>query len=275
MANRGVLVWVFCDQNFSPILPAKKNSKQCLKIIRTENGELMTMVSNFLLKYGSAIGKKDLIFIGSASQLLREGVEGYISSLLDTMDRLSVGDRRECKVLPAPLILLNGCNEPMLIKALLELHDWVRMSGLDGDELLNDPFGAIELFIATNGNGETMEWSPAIHKLPMSLPSKKKSSVFVSGKPNLPKGVLPLNEGDERIIITSLIAKINRKYGNILDCDPNFSRTEAGSICERRKYLIIGGTHAEATAKALETRGAEVQHLHVPARSTRARLRTP
>jgi hypothetical protein len=166
MANRGVLIWVFSDQNFSPILPAKKNSKQFLKIIRTENGELMPMVSNFLLKYGSEIGKKDLIFIGSASQLLREGVEGYISSLLDAMDRLSVGDRRECKVLPAPLILLNGCSEPMLIRALLELHDWVRMSGLDGDELLNDPFGAIELFIATNGNGETMEWSPATNEPP-------------------------------------------------------------------------------------------------------------
>jgi hypothetical protein len=24
MANRGVLIWVFSDQNFSPILPAKK-----------------------------------------------------------------------------------------------------------------------------------------------------------------------------------------------------------------------------------------------------------
>jgi hypothetical protein len=65
----------FQRPEFSPLctLP-NKNGKGCLKIVRVENGNLQTMVVKFLQTYGAAIGGKDIILIGSATQLMREGV---------------------------------------------------------------------------------------------------------------------------------------------------------------------------------------------------------
>jgi hypothetical protein len=162
------------------------------------------MVSNFLIKYGTAIGKNDTILVGSANQLLKEGLEGYASSLLDTMDRLVAGPRRECRVLPAPFFLLSGCNEPLLLKNMLDLHAWIRMSGLDPDGVLNDTFGVIEHTIK-NSPGETMSWSGCNFKLPVNLPSRKKSCVAGNELTNLPIGVGPLPEHIEKLAIGLLL----------------------------------------------------------------------
>jgi hypothetical protein len=87
-----------------------------LKIIRTEGEDLLQSRSKFIVKYGHAIGSKDVVLVGSANQLLREGLEGYVASVLDAIDRLSVGPRKNCMVLPVPFILLEGCEEQLLIK---------------------------------------------------------------------------------------------------------------------------------------------------------------
>jgi hypothetical protein len=47
-------IWVFSDQNFSPLWPTD-GGVPCMKIIRMEDGNLLTCVSKFLCKYGYMI----------------------------------------------------------------------------------------------------------------------------------------------------------------------------------------------------------------------------
>jgi hypothetical protein len=71
--KNGARIWVITDQNFSPCLP-NSNGMGCMKIVRIENGCLPHMVSKFLLKNSQGVGGRDVILLGSATQLLREGV---------------------------------------------------------------------------------------------------------------------------------------------------------------------------------------------------------
>jgi hypothetical protein len=130
---------------------------QCPKIIRTEGLDLLPMVSNFLIKYGNAISNKDTVLIGNANQLLKEGLEGYIGTLLDTVDRIAVGSRSGCTVLPAPMILIDGCADPFLLKSIMDLHAWIRIYGVDRSGSLNDAMGTIDHFIQS-AKGELVQW---------------------------------------------------------------------------------------------------------------------
>jgi hypothetical protein len=147
--------------------------RNCVKIIRSEGEDLLQMTSNFLLKYGSAIGNNDVILIGSANQLLKEGLTGYVSSILDTMDRLCVGPRFGCTILPAPFILLGGCDDPQLVRSIMDFHAWIRLSGVDRGGILSDALAAVERHILSSGKA-THSWTSISYKIPLNLPSKKK-----------------------------------------------------------------------------------------------------
>jgi hypothetical protein len=241
-------IWVFSDQNFPPCLP-NPTGKQCLKIVRVENGDLQTIV----------------ILLASATHLLREGVAGYIDSYLDTVDRIKIGNRKNILVLPAPFVLMGGCKDPLLLRGIFDFHAWIRISGVDPDGLLNDALGVVEHRIRAEG-GEPMQWSPVHYKLPLQLPSKKKMAVYSEGPENLPRGVGPFTMQTEKLIVTSLLSNISeqlRKGGIVVDCDPHTS-TSSSSIPERPDILVVGGDHAELTGAALQQRGAAVQLLHIP-----------
>jgi hypothetical protein len=81
-------------------------------------------------EHNSAIVNGDIVLIGSASQLAREGLVGYVDSLLEAANRVRLNSRRECVVLPAPFILLGGStNPPPLCKGLvgfscLDKNEW-------------------------------------------------------------------------------------------------------------------------------------------------------
>jgi hypothetical protein len=223
----------------------------------------MQMVSKFLIKYGDAIRKEDVILISSATQLAKEGLEGYVTSILDTADRLQVGSRMGCRVLPCPFVLLGGNVLPALTNAILDFQGWVRLSGFDVEGVLNDSFGVIEHAFSTE-TGEKLDWQPASFKLPLSLPSRKKLCVSSTGRTNLPKSVRPVLECTEKLIVASLARNLNEKMGCDLDCDPRTTRSKTNSTKECLKFVLIGGPHAEAVARHLEAGGAEVQLLLLP-----------
>jgi hypothetical protein len=99
------------------------------------------------------------------------------------MDRLSVGSRKNCTVLPAPFILLEGCKEQLLIKNMFDFHAWIRISGIDRAGVLNDAMGTIEHYLLFSQK-EKMGWPGMNFKLPLDLPSRKKTCVSVSGSAN-------------------------------------------------------------------------------------------
>jgi hypothetical protein len=256
------LVWVFSDQNFSPILPAI--DRNCVKIIRSEGEDLLQMTSNFLLKYGSAIVDNDVILIGSANQLLKEGLTGYIGSILDTMDRVCVGPRFGCTILPAPFILLGGCDDPQLVRSIMDFHAWIRLSGVDRGGILSDALAAVERHILSSGSAK-YTWTSISYKIPLNLPSKRKSCIFSPGSTNLPAGVDPVPESVEKLIIHALTTGIKHCYREInIECAPITNRQLANSTKECRKYVLIGGHHAEATATVLQEMGNSCQTIILP-----------
>jgi hypothetical protein len=106
---------------------------------------LSTLASTWLTKVGNKVGNGITMLIASASQLAREGLAGYVDSFLETSNRLKMGGGgRVCRVLPAPFIMLGGCNSISLTRSILEFQAWVRLGGLDPGGVLNDTFGVVE-----------------------------------------------------------------------------------------------------------------------------------
>jgi hypothetical protein len=155
----GNLVWVFADQNFPPCLPSD-GSGPCPKIIRNENGNLLSMISSFLVKYGQAVKNNDIVLIASATQLQKEGLCGYIESYLEAITRLRLGQRAGLIVLPAPFIFLGGCNDQALIRAVVDFHAWVKMSDHDPDGLLNDSIRVVERHLKGNPDIQQEKMAP-------------------------------------------------------------------------------------------------------------------
>jgi hypothetical protein len=264
-------VWVFTDQNFAPCIP-NTSGASCLKIVRMENGNLFSMVDRFLSKYSSSITSTDIVLLASASQLLREGVAGYIDSLLDTANLVAIGPRKGCLVLPAPFILTGTCKDASLLRNIFDFHAWVRIGGIDPDGLLNDAMGAVEHCIRASME-PVVHWSPVHYRLPLKLPSRTLTTTYSEGPANLPGGAGPFNAMTEKLIITSLLNSLITKCaenGLILDCDPYTSIARTNSTKECPTIVIVGGDHAEQTRAALMRRGADVHLVHIPSYRTSA-----
>jgi hypothetical protein len=251
---------VFSDQNFSPSWP-KEGDAPCMKIIRMEDGDLLTCVSKFLCKYGSMILETDLVLLNSASQLAREGLAGYVDSYLAAQNRIRLGPRKECTVLPAPFILLTGSDDPTLLRSIFDFHSWVRMSGLDPEGVLNETFRIIENYLKTDPGPKSANPDTLFYKLPLNLPTATKSCVVSAGLTNLPTGVSACLTNIEKQIITSLLANVSdKKY--MSTSSPSI-RDTANSPKECR-YLVIGDSHAASTCRALEKLGKKVVHIDAP-----------
>jgi hypothetical protein len=189
-----------------------------------------------------------------------------VESYLKTIDMIVVGSRKECLVLPAPMILLGGCYEPVLLRSMFDFHAWVRISSADPEGILNDALRTIEHNILNEG-GDRVVWSTSHYKLPLGLPNKRKTSTYSEGPTNLPKGVGPFTVQTEKLVITSLLGNLSDKFkpqGIVLDCDPYIHSNAANSPKECPNIIVFGGDHAEAMAVALQKGGAKVKLLHVP-----------
>jgi hypothetical protein len=104
------LIWLFTDQNFFPYLTAD-GTEPCPKIVRLENGEMQRNVGCFLSKYGLVVRGTDLVLVASATQLVLEGLAGFIDSYLEVAKQIRLGSQRGVVVLPAPFMLLGGTRD--------------------------------------------------------------------------------------------------------------------------------------------------------------------
>jgi hypothetical protein len=133
---------------------------------------------------------------------------------------------------------------------MFDFHSWMRISGIDRAGVLNDAMGAIEHYLLFSQK-EKMIWPGMNFKLPLDLPSRKKTCVAAPGSTNLPKGADPVPEHIEKLIMHALLAGINDILGSNLDRDPNTPRQLAISIKKCHDFVKVGGPHAEATARKL------------------------
>jgi hypothetical protein len=80
----------------------------CVRVIRIENGDLNALVAHLLSKFGNYVRGGDLILIFAASQLGREGLVGYVESFIESQNKIMLGKRKDCCVLPGPFIFGGG-----------------------------------------------------------------------------------------------------------------------------------------------------------------------
>jgi hypothetical protein len=130
-----------------------------------ENGDINANISKFLNKYGWAIRYNDVVLVGSANQLAREGLAGYVRLLLEATKLLRLCGRKDVSVLPAPFVLLGGSQDQNLIRSILDLHAWIRISGLDPGGVLNDSLDVVEHNIRASTGEQIQPVTTVTYKL--------------------------------------------------------------------------------------------------------------
>jgi hypothetical protein len=95
------------------------------------------------------------------------------------------------------------------------------LGGLDLDGVLNDPFGVVEHQIWNSPAEKSRPMLDACYRLPLNLPSTKKSNFVSPGMTNLPKIVIPVSPAIEKLIITTLLNCLKETF----DFDLSFVRT--------------------------------------------------
>jgi hypothetical protein len=94
---------------------------------------------------------------------------------------------------------------------LFDFHAWIQISGIDRAGVLNDAMGTIEHYLLFSQK-EKVGWPGMNFKLPLDLPSRKKTCVSVPGSANLPIGADPVSEHIEKLIMHALLASIKLWY---------------------------------------------------------------
>jgi hypothetical protein len=97
---------ILSDQCFPPILPTSGTEK-CLKILRVENGSVVTLVDEFVKTLGNRIFPAgSIILLASMSHLGRVGLTAYVNDILWAEKELKAKLGRETIVRPLPPLIL-------------------------------------------------------------------------------------------------------------------------------------------------------------------------
>ena len=263
-------VFVLSDHCFPAALPAG-GGKDCLKILRIENGALDDLVAAFLgVTRGFLVPTGTVILIASASHLANVGVSAYAFDLVRVAGKLSNIFGGGVVVIPGISLLLDGCDSPELLRALAELYSWLPGALGEGsarESCLVDLYDeANRAILALATGGPQQDYKIRI-RLPKSLTSMGSQRWESGGWTGLCNGVLPLSEEYENKFILFLTEALNTHLCLNLDQKPLTSRSAlqgaVGGI-EQSHILVIGSSHARRLATLLEARGSPVASVIKP-----------
>jgi len=250
--------FVLSDQNFSPVLPC--NVGECLKIIRVEDGSLAELVSTWLDVFkGKTFPAGSTVVIFSASQLLMDGVGGYLHDLVGEIAKIDrIFEGRVLTTVGIP-IFLGGVADPFLVRSVFELEGWLRGTGIPY------PKQSWELVLQTMmecKTNRTQEAQKTKARVPVSLKlgQGQRAITWVSeGWTTLPNGVLPLSPNQEAGLVSTLTKELNGLYNLGLGTDPSTDRLVETPVCTGKpRVLMIGASHVEREALILADRGYDV-----------------
>ncbi len=111
------------DKNFPAVLPSAGG--RCLAIMRMEQAS-MDDLADMVIKLAKnvTIPETTVFVVGSLSHLSRVGTHGYAISCVNVRRRLS-GAFKGVKVVPFSPPPLGGCNDPELIRSMLDSCIWL------------------------------------------------------------------------------------------------------------------------------------------------------
>jgi hypothetical protein len=124
----GRQVFILSDQNFPPTLPC--STGECVKIVRIEDGSLSELLQCWLdITKGKDIPAGSVVVIFSATHLLMEGLNGYVSDMVRELRRFDAIFEEGLFAIPGVPILMEGCTSPELIRDLWDLMSWMKHIG--------------------------------------------------------------------------------------------------------------------------------------------------
>ena len=103
---------------------------ECAKIIRIEDASLSELLQCWLdITKGREIPPGSVVVIFSASHLLLEGLNGYISDLVKELRRFDSIFGGGLFAIPGLPVFLDGCSSPELIRDLWDMMCWLKHIG--------------------------------------------------------------------------------------------------------------------------------------------------
>ena len=161
------------------------------------------------------------------------------------ISRLSDNLGGDMLVVPSPLVLWGGCDDPATVRGCFDINSW--LLGLQ-----NYPLSAAAEVAVSDLRGGTDAIQPGYNlrlALPVTLATRQKRTIISIGPSDLRSGVGPMGIESESKFITALIGDLNANVCLEIDPLPDLARdTELRAVSV--SLLMIGGSHANRLARA-------------------------
>ena len=257
---------VLCDQNFPAVLPAG-GDKQCIKILRVENGslwEIFGVYAEMLREQNYAVPVGSAILMASTSHLVRVGLSAYAEELVAVSRRILSLHNGAVYFLPCPVLLMEGTNDPEVVRMCLELISWLGNALQKEVNFTPNAMGA--LVNAYIDNDKTVR---AVNTRRLLLPTSMSNTVkrsWASGEVILPASADPLSTEEEGTIIKALIGDLNQRLDMDLDPCPSLARVVevVPEPIKSESFVVVGASHAGRTTQALKQTGYKAMLVTVP-----------
>ena len=263
--SRAVLI--LSDQAFPAAAPAARGDGGCLKVFRSESASLLDIVGGFLAVVGGwRLRPGSLILLSSASHLAHCGVEAYVNDFVLAAKTLQL--KTGAEIGPAPILLMGGTNDKLLIRSLVDLATWQKRFYSNDRSFVADSISATIVALAEMGLGGRQPAYDCRYGLPSSISNTATKRYWISsGLSALPERIGPLTEALERTIITKMINFLNESHAFNLDPAPILDKQVAapGTKSTDSVFVCVGNSHAKRTGLALRRAGQAVKEVLFPA----------
>ena len=269
-------VFVLSDQNFPPVLPTVSGG--CISVVRVENGSLWELATTFIsLAAKGTVTVGSIVILSSATHLSDVGTAGYAEDLVRAARHLhSTFQGKICVRLGCPL-LLNGTNDPALIRSVFEISSWIDSVRNKEEGFPDSVFKLVLLSLRNLGSGGSQPPYRLKLRLPVSLQTFEKQTWASDGWVDIPNAIKPMDKQTEKQIIEALVAELNLKFPVHLDPSPETEPQPGQAMEESKKELLviaIGASHAARLAEALGGAGYRVERVITPSwRPTAAEMK--
>ena len=254
----GPVVIVAADQTFPACLPSGSGGKECVRVIRVEDGSLLEIAHALAdaIK-GHKLISGTIILLGSLSYLANVGTAQYITDWVRSRWWLKERFGSDTLVMPLAPVPVGGLCGCSTVRALVETLTWFSSLSTTEAVLMK---GTHSLFMhkflgRTGGRG----WANGRQsmRVPANLDTKAFVSLVSEGWGCLPDGIPPLPPAAEKELILPMLTCLNDAFGLNLDLELNFARglkdirTGAKLSNSKLHVAVVGGSNADRLAEAL------------------------
>ena len=253
------LAFLLCDQACPASLAS--SSGLCIRVVRMEDASLLELVDYFCkLLGGTNFGMGGVVIVSSASHLGLVGTQAYIEDLLSVAGRVRVTFREKFQVAAGPPLLFGGTSDSGLLRSICEVAGWAKCVK-SGRFRVPDTHEAAIAVMTEGFDGEWAACPPCSFRLPSTFEPGAKRESWQSKNWLFPPSTKPLSAAGERAIVAALRKELEEKMAITVDVTGDRLRalpTEETIDAVKKKFVVVGATHAANLAKALASLGLGV-----------------